>query len=276
VDRFALDADPRMTGQGFVEDGFDVLPSRADVRARNKAAGFPDRAAYARWLDDGVGAILDKVKTLGIEEDTLIIFIPDHGSFRHGKATLHDFGMRVPMLLQWKGSIEPGSRYSGLLANIDLAPTLLDLCAATPPASYQMDGLSFKSILFGDQKPLRKALFGELGHSRCIKTKDWKYIAVRYPDALQTKIDNGATFRCFKGEPMPLPYLTRNGHLGHWASHFNPHYFEADQLYNLKTDPKENANVFAQHPEVGERLKTALSQALIAFPHRPFRGFTAD
>ena len=44
--------------------------------------------------------------------------IGDHGSYRHGKATLYDFGMRVPMLLQWKGRIKPGSTYDGLVANI--------------------------------------------------------------------------------------------------------------------------------------------------------------
>jgi arylsulfatase A-like enzyme len=57
-----------------------------------------------------VGAIIDKVKELGIEKDTLIVFVSDHGSWRHGKTTLHDFGMRVPMLCLWPGTIRPGTK----------------------------------------------------------------------------------------------------------------------------------------------------------------------
>jgi arylsulfatase A-like enzyme len=271
--KFALNADPRMTGEGFVPDGFSVLPSRQDVLRRNKAAGFKERDAYALWLDDGVGAILDKVKSLSLEKDTLILFVPDHGSYRHGKATLYEYGMRVPMLLQWTGTIKPGSHYDGLTANIDIAPTILDLCEIETPPDYQLDGISFKPVLFGETKPLRKNLFGELGHSRAIKTEEWKYIAVRYPPDVQLKIDKGQTFNGFQGEKLKRPYLTRNGHLGHHASNANPHYFEADQLYNLKTDPEENENVFAQNPRLAARLKRELSEALKQFENRPFGEF---
>ncbi|MEM7673964.1 MAG: sulfatase-like hydrolase/transferase, partial [Verrucomicrobiota bacterium] len=121
--RFSLDADPSMTAEGFVKEGFDVIPSRQDVLKRNRAAGFKDKDAYALWLDDGVGAIIDKIESLGVLENTIIIFVPDHGSYRHGKATLHDYGMRVPMLIKWEGTITPGQTYDGIVANIDVAPT---------------------------------------------------------------------------------------------------------------------------------------------------------
>lgn len=271
--QFSMDADPRMTGEGFVEEGFDVMPSRADVLKRNREAGLTDDRAFALWLDDGVGAILDKIKALGLEKDTLIIFVPDHGSYRHGKATLYDYGMRVPMILQWPGVIQPGSTYDGLVANIDFAPTVLDVCGITPPADYQMDGLSFKPVLFGDQKPLREALYSELGHARGIKTKEWKYIAVRYPERIQKKIDAGQKFIGFDGKEMDRPYLTRNGHLGHNAALQNPHYFEVDQLYNLKEDREETENVFSQNPEVTERMKKELAEVLKQFEDRPFGEF---
>jgi len=274
ANKFSMDADPRMTGEGFVKEGFDVLPSRKDVLARNREAGFKDDRAFALWLDDGVGAIIDKVKKLGLEKDTLIVFVPDHGSYRHGKATLYDYGMRVPMLLQWKGKIKPGSKYDGIVGNIDFAPTVLDLCGITPPADYAMDGVSIKSVLAGRQKPVRQVLFGELGHSRCVKTKEWKYIAVRYPEDVQKKIDRGVKFKGFDGGEPELPYLTRNGHLGHHASRHNPHYFEADQLYNLKSDPEENDNVLEENPEVAQRMKKELAKQLKQFENRPFGEFT--
>jgi arylsulfatase A-like enzyme len=273
--RYSLDADPRMTGEGFVPEGFDVLPSRQDVLRRNREAGFHDGDAYALWLDDGVGAIIDKVKQLGIEKETLIVFVSDHGSYRHGKTTLHDYGMRVPMLCLWPGTINAGSKYDGIVANIDFAPTVLDLCGIERPTDYLIDGLSFKAVLESSQKPLRDVLFGEMGHSRGVKTEQWKYIAVRYPEDVQIKIDRGHKFQAFRDNPkLDRPYLTRNGHLGHHASRANPHYFEADQLYNLKTDPEENHNVFVEYPEVAARMKRELSKALQQFENRPFGEFT--
>lgn len=199
--------------------------------------------------------------------------MPDHGSYRHGKATLHDYGMRVPMLVQWKGKIKPGTEYEGLVANIDFAPTILDVCGITPPADYQMDGVSFKSVLAGSQKPIRQVLFGELGHSRGVKTKEWKYIAVRYPEHLQKRVDRGETFKGFDGNQLDRPYLTRNGHLGHHASKKNPHYFDADQLYNLKTDPAETKNVFEGNPEVAQQMQKRLAAELQQFEDRPFGEF---
>jgi arylsulfatase A-like enzyme len=274
ANQFSMEADPRMTGEGFVAEGFDVLPSREDILKRNRKAGFKDNRAFALWLDDGVGAILDKVKSLGLEEDTLVVFVPDHGSYRHGKATLHDYGMRVPMLMYWKGTIQPGSKYDGLVANIDFAPTILDLLGIERPSDYFMDGVSFKPALFGDEKPVRKYLLSELGHSRAVRTKDWKYIAVRYPEEIQRQIAGGKKFKSFLGEDMDVPYLTRNGHLGYHASRQNPHYFEADQLYDLKDDPEETKNVYKVNPEIAGQLKQVLSIELGKFEDRPFGEFT--
>ena len=272
--RFSLEADPCLTGEGYVAEAFDVLPARGDVIKRNREAGFDDKKAFALWLDDGVGAILDKIEVMGISEDTLIIFVPDHGSYRHGKATLHDFGMRVPMVLRWKGTIEAGSSYDGIVANIDLAPTMIDLAGAEKPSDYQVDGVSFVPVIHGSSKPIRNVLFGELGHSRAVKSKDWKYIAVRYPEEVQRKIDEGKFFKGFQGEVLELPYLTRNGHLGHHAARHNPNYFDADQLYDLQRDPEETENVIAQNPEVTKRLKKDLAAALKQFENRPFGEFT--
>ena len=272
--RFSLEADPCLTGEGYVAEAFDVLPARGDVIKRNREAGFDDKKAFALWLDDGVGAILDKIEVMGISEDTLIIFVPDHGSYRHGKATLHDFGMRVPMVLRWEGTIEAGSSYDGIVANIDLAPTLMDLAGAEKPSDYKVDGVSFVPVIHGSSKPIRNVLFGELGHSRAVKSKDWKYIAVRYPEEVQRKIDEGKSFKGFQGEVLELPYLTRNGHLGHHAARHNPNYFDADQLYDLQRDPEETKNVITQNPEVAERLKKDLAEALKQFENRPFGEFT--
>ncbi len=274
ANRFSLDADPRMTGEGFVEEGFDVMPPREDVVKRNREAGFPDNKAFALWLDDGVGALIDKVDDLGLEKDTMVVFVPDHGSFRHGKATLHEYGMRVPMLLRWPGTIQAGSKYDEIVANIDVLPTLAEICGAQIPEAHQHDGISFASALNGDTKPIREYLFGELGHSRCVKTKDWKYIAVRFPPEVQKKMQAGQMFNGYEGEKLKTPYLTRNSHLGHYAAKANPNYFLPNQLYDLRKDVEENNDVFLEHPEAAQELHDRLGSLLKGFPGRPFGEFT--
>ncbi len=106
-----------------------------------------------------------------------------------------------------------------------------------------------------------------------VKTQDWKYIAVRYPKKLQERIDRGATFKGFDGATLKRPYLTRNGHLGHYASRENPHYFESDQLFHLKSDAEEMQNVYERHPLVVQQMKAQLLRALKQFENRPFGEF---
>ncbi|MBF0197234.1 MAG: sulfatase-like hydrolase/transferase [Planctomycetes bacterium] len=270
----SVNADPRMSGEGYLPEQLDVLPSRENVRKRNRKAGKSADKDCFLWLDDGVGAILGKLKELGLEENTLVIFTPDHGYYRYCKSTLHDYGMRVPMLMQWKGKIKPGLKYDGLSANIDIVPTLLDIAGVKAPRDYPMDGVSLKSALMGDSKPVREMLFSEMGYSRAVKSKDWKYIAVRYPKKIQRRIDAGGMFAAFEGNPaIDRPYLTRNAHLGHNSSQQNPHYFDSDQLYNLKRDRAEDDNVFNSNPEVAKVMQRALEEELCKFPNRPFGEF---
>ena len=275
--QYTLDADPRMSGEGYLEKPLDVLPSREDVKKRNAAAGKTEDKGCFLWLDDGVGAIMNKLKELGLEENTLVIFSPDHGYYRFGKSTLYDYGMRVPMLMKWPGTLEAGRKYNGMASNIDVVPTLLDVAGIEPPADYALDGVSLKPAMFGDDAPVREVLFSEMGHARAVKSKDWKYIAVRYPEKVQRRIDWGGKFANFDGmEPMERPYHTRNGHLGYNASIQNPHYFETDQLYNLKSDPAEDDNVFSQYPEVSKRMQQVMTEQLAQFPNRPFGEFAGE
>ena len=273
---YGLDADPRMTGEGFVEEGFDVMPSRKSVFKRNAAAGKGRDKAFALWLDDGVGSILDKIREMGIERDTLVIFVSDHGSWRHGKTTLHEYGMKVPLVMYWPGVIEAGSKYDEIVANIDFAPTIMDVCGVKASVDYYMDGVSLKDVIEGSSAPVRRSLFGEMGHSRCVKTKDWKYIAIRYPKEIQDRINLGRKFGNFEGHPpMDRPYLTRNGHLGYYASRSNPHYWETDQLYDLRKGVEEDVNLVGKYPEVMTEMKRLLSSHLDSFWRRPFGEFTA-
>lgn len=198
----------------------------------------------------------------------------DHGMWRHGKATLHDFGLKVPMVMYWKGTITTGSVYDGLIQTVDFLPTILDLAVIEKPADLETDGMSLKSIIETGSGEGYTSLFSELGYSRAVKTKDWKYIAIRYPEDVQEKIDNAETFPAFDGGNIPYPYLTRNSHLGYHAARNNPHYFKVDQLYDLNADSAETVNLVEDHPEVVQQMRELLSEYLLTFENRPFGEFT--
>lgn len=263
----------RVSGAGLLDSAPDVMPSRESIRERLKAAGLPEETAYCTWLDDAVGALLDKIESLGLKEDTLVIFTSDHGAWRHGKTTCHDGGMRVPMVMYWPGTIQPGRRFDGLTQNIDLAPTFLELSGADPAPDMNMDGKSLADIISGGNKPVHESLFCELGYSRAVKTQNWKYIALRYPQAIADKIARGEKFEGWEGRSLDAPYLVVNKHLGHFASQVNPNYFVADQLYDLRNDPREETNVVDKYPRQVKKMKSLLKNHLMEFDNRPFGEF---
>lgn len=270
----SFDADPKLTGEGVVDTPWDFMPGRQEIQDLYLKAGFPEKDAYALLLDEGIKAIFSKIVELNLDENTLLLFIPDHGMWRHGKATLHDYGLKVPMLMYWKGTISAGSVYSGLVQTVDFLPTILDLAGIEQPDGLKTDGISLKSIIETGSGEAHASLFGELGYSRAVKTKDWKYIAIRYPEGVQGKIDRGETFAGYQEEILDYPYLTQNSHLGHYAAKNNPHYFELDQLYDLNADSAETVNVFDQHPDVLAQMRELLAEYLQSFPNRPFGEFT--
>jgi arylsulfatase A-like enzyme len=266
-----LDGDVRITPAGISWETYDFMPTRAEIRARNAAAGFPEDVAYMAWFDAGVGAILQKLRDIGADENTLVILASDHGSWRNGKATLYDGGMRVPMIVRWPASKQAGRSYSELVSSIDLAPTLLSLAGITPPDNAVMDGRSFRAVLEGSDAPIQDAVFSELGSARAVKTKKWKYIAVRYTREQEQEIERGHKFPGHQGTFIDRPYYSWNTDLGFHAAEHNPHYFETDQLYDLEADPGEEHNVLVEHPEVAADMRALLRQWLHTFPDRPYR-----
>ena len=287
--RFSLHADPGMTGEGYVPPDYPFMPGRMEILQTVLDKGYPEETAYIALMDAAVGALVNKLEALGLLENTVLIVTSDHGAWRYGKTTLYEGGLRVPLIVYWPKTVKPGSHYGHLVENIDHAPTILGLAGSQVPADYQMDGLDLTPVITGAQSgPLRDSIFAEMGYSRGVLTADgWKYIAIRYPEDVQRKIDRGETFPSFQGSPMPgenfeggqrapmpQPYLVRNQHLGFNASRHNPNYYQLDQLYNINDDPRELNNLAGQNPEKLAEMKALLAQYLKTFPDRPFGEFT--
>lgn len=145
----------------------DQQPIRVDPERVQLPAYLPDtpivRKDWAEYLagiekaDQLTGDALDALKESGADANTIVVFMSDHGpTFPHGKMTLHDLGLRVPLLIRGPG-IRSGVRSSDLVSELDLLPTLLDLISrrsesglANVDFPYELHGKSIAAGLVAD------------------------------------------------------------------------------------------------------------------------------
>jgi len=270
-----LDADVNMTSKGVLTQDYSYLPTRDQIKNEiNGISGKDPRHGWLRWFDHAVGAVVDKLREKGKLDNTLIIITSDHGDFNKGKSTNYEGGIKVPLMMYWKNGISTTGTYNELVQNIDFAPTFLDL-AGVDLSNSETDGTSLKEVITNNsQVPVHDHLFFELGYSRAIRTKDWKYVTVRYPDGVNTKIANGETFNGLNGTQVPVPYYIPNVSLGGLAAAQYPLYNIKDQLFDLKNDPYEKVNLFDTEPVKATELRNTLRTELLSFPNRPYQEFT--
>ncbi|QBG46181.1 sulfatase [Verrucomicrobia bacterium S94] len=283
-DTFAsLTGDPRKSGMGILDEPITgVQPSRESVLERTKAAGIPDRNRAATWLDDGIGAIQDKLEELGLTEDTLIIYFNDNGMEYHSKGTCYQGGVRTQIMAYWPGVIEPGSRPQELVQNVDFAPTFFEMAGIEPPEDMILDGESLLPILKGESpENWREAVYSEIGLTRSVSTKEWSYVAFYVPPSLQrTKEERVKEAREYYYGPMlkehpwmadeypfleDAPYFQLGMKPGGFAferwqlkdpenTPWASSYFDQDQLFNIRQDPTETKNL-ATNPEYKAQLE---------------------
>lgn len=190
-------------------------------------------------LDKGIGKIIETIKSLGIEENTLVFFTSDNGGYvyyprnekihnygqissnypyRGQKATLYEGGHRVPAIAWWPGRINAGLKSDEALMTHDLFPTFLELAGIDFPdsnSSNKLDGISFVPLLLENKSVPERTLFWAFGNSRAVRKGEWKYIKKGENDA---------------------------------------------ELYNLKYDPGETNNLANYFPDRIDTLKIALSK----------------
>lgn len=114
--------------------------------------------AMVKNIDDNVGRIFSKVKSLGIDNETIIVFLTDNGAggpdrfnsgMRDKKTSPYEGGIRVPLFVRWPGRIAPGSVCERLAAHIDLMPTICEYANVSLPRSLRIDGKSLVPLLEG-------------------------------------------------------------------------------------------------------------------------------
>ena len=261
---------PLVTGEGQVRSLPEVMTPRAELLKTIEERGFdPDsHVAGEAWIDDSLGAILRKLKELGIDDNTLVVFAPDHG--RDGKGSVFSHGgCQVPMIMRWPGGIPAGQVCEELVQNIDLVPTFFDLGQAEKPKSYRIDGQSLTPLFKnGRADDWRNHLYLEMGAARATVTKDWSYIAVRHTEEQIAAIKRASP----QNLPRAMSYIGRSGIGVRGAD--RPGFFDEDQLYNLKSDPKEMNNLAYREGQASrlEEMRDLMQQDLEVIG-RPFGEF---
>ncbi len=261
---------PLVSGEGELKTLPAVMTPRDELLKRVAAAGFENdkEKVGEAWIDDALGALLRKLKELALDDNTLVLFAPDHG--RRGKGSLFtQDGVCIPMIARWPGHIPAGATCDELVQSVDWAATVFDAADVKQLDGYRLDGHSFLPLLLGKKDtPVRDHVYIEMGHARGVATKDWKYIAVRYPREQIAVIKQASVERL----PRVMSYIGNLGIGTRGAERAG--FWDADQLYDLQADPDERINLAAEPRYAGElkRLRAMLAADLKA-NGRPFGEF---
>ncbi|MDG1242005.1 MAG: sulfatase [Opitutae bacterium] len=200
--------------------------------------GKSERGLYGdviEEIDYNVGRILNHLKEIGIEKNTLVIVTSDNGPWLvmkenggsalplfEGKMTTFEGGQRVPCVMKWPGNIPAGSVCDELALSMDLLPTFAQITGAAIPTVQALDGKNIIDLMMAKaeaQTPHEVFFYNQ----SAVRSGDWKYHSREL-----FKVE--ATAREFTGPT----------------------------LYNLKEDIGESNNVIDQYPEIAARLAKAL------------------
>jgi len=127
----------------------------------------PTYAAMVEAMDRQVGRVLQALDSLGLADNTLVIFTSDNGGLsrvtdnaplRAGKGHLYEGGVRVPLIVRWPGRVRGGSTEAAPVISHDLYPTLLEAAGVDPPAGQPLDGESLMPLFDGRGKLERQAI----------------------------------------------------------------------------------------------------------------------
>lgn len=233
-------------------------------------------AAEVEHADRDFGAVMDILQKSGQADNTIVVFMGDNGmAFPHGKGSLYDSGLNVPLMVRWPGTIRPG-RSRTLISGEDVAATLMDAGGAVPPAG--ITGRSFVPLLRGRRYEPREYVFAARLHhgnasftpdtkasnfdlSRCVRSSRYKLIYNLTPSMEYQPVDSS--------RDPGWREMTAAHEAGTLPAEFERAYFARPrpvlEMYDLDADPGELRNL-AGRPEladVQQTLMAALQEKLV-------------
>lgn len=226
--------------------------------AKPKSPTYPSNAIYAAMiehLDNSVGQINDKLKSLGIDENTMVVFFSDNGGMEGRfdgqivvspskahiyaersnnyvatsnkplsgeKGNLYEGGIREPLIIKWPKRISAGTKSDALISSVDLYPTFVACAGGKMPKKQVADGYSVLPILTGDSTSINRSLY-------------WHY---------------------------PVYHHGVPGSAVRMGEYKLIHNLQDDiyELYNINNDISETNNLINQKPDIAEKLKITLQK----------------
>ncbi|MBB4037892.1 arylsulfatase [Dysgonomonas hofstadii] len=199
-------------------------------------------------IDWSIGQVLQTLRELGLEENTLVILTSDNGPWanygnhagsagglREAKATTFDGGNRVPCIMYWKGKITPGTTCNKLASNIDLFPTLSEIAEAPLP-KHKIDGISLLPLIESKENANPRESFVYYFKKNDLEAVTDGMYKLVFPHQYTTYT---AYVPGNDGQPGRLSEATE---------------LKKCELYDLRRDPGERYDVISQYPEVAVRL----------------------
>ncbi|TRX70385.1 arylsulfatase [Carboxylicivirga sp. M1479] len=163
-------------------------------------------AAMVSLLDKQVGEVFAKLKELGIDDNTIVVFSSDNGPHKEGgadpdffnsngglkgyKRDLYEGGIRMPMIVRWPNKIKANSKTEHVSAFWDVMPTLADVAGTELPE--KIDGISFLPELLGEDQKQHDHLyweFHEQGGKKAVRKGKWKAVKLNCFDEEKTTIE---------------------------------------------------------------------------------------
>lgn len=199
-------------------------------------------AAMISYWDEQIGGLIQKLKDLGLYDNTIIVFTSDNGpsfnggtdspwfdsanpfksEFGWGKTSIREGGIRVPMIVSWKDKIKAGTISDHICASWDVMPTICELAGIKTPD--HADGISFLPELLGKKQPKHEYLYWEYpeqGGQKAIRMGDWKGLILNIKKEGEGKM----------------------------------------MLFNLKEDPCEQNDVASKHPDIIQKMREKMKEA---------------
>lgn len=227
------------------EPFFLYLPHTMPHWPQYASEDFAGKSQNGAWgdaveeIDYSVGRILDRLNELGLEERTLVLFFSDNGGairfgssngpLRAGKGTTWEGGHRSALIARWPGRIPAGSASQALLTSMDLYPTFAAWAGVETPPDRVIDGKDIRSFFTEvdpGPSPHVAYFYYFTRHLNAVRSGRWKLFVQR----------TGRTNRRYVNQPV-------------------------EELYDLHADVGERHNVYADHPQVVERLRGLAEQA---------------
>ena len=278
-DKRSWKADERITSEGLLDKPLNVQASRESLGTRVAESGIRGwQKENLLWIDDGLGALVQELEKNGVLDNTIIIYFNDHG--QRSKGTIYEGGVHSEAFVWKKDSFPAGYEVKKLISNVDFAPTIFDFAGIEYDAKLY-DGESFFESLNGTTKIERDSLYFELGFVRGVRSGDWKYISLNFPDTVknmsleerQRELDDFNKSQIRRGKPVyntdPLENFSHirtipgGGDAEHKSLNQYPGYYDKHQLYNLSQDPLEQNNL-AEHPKYSAKL-TDMKSKLVSY-----------